>query len=266
MPLPRRSLLSGAVRLAAALGLAGGLAPGAARSAAPDPASVPAPDPALEDPAARLRRRLEICRPPGDPLAELLRRNVAFAAVWQEAAASGDPVERARLLQEHGALHCQVRPGALAEGQRPWAAVLGCADSRVAPDWLFAAGSGELFEVRCAGNTPFAAGIASLEYAVAELQVPLILVLGHGGCGAVTAALRPDPLTPLLEELVAPIRAALEPLPGIPALAVAVAANARATALALPRRSPLLAAAQASGRLQIAAAVADIASGRVTPL
>jgi carbonic anhydrase len=259
MPLPRRFLLAGAVRLAAALGLAGGLGPAVV-------AATPALDPSGEDPAARLRHRLEICRPLGDPLAELLRRNAAFAAVWQEVAASGDPLERARLLQEHGALHCQVRPGALAEGQRPWAAVLGCADSRVAPDWLFATGSGELFEVRCAGNTPFDAGIASLEYAVAELQVPLILVLGHGGCGAVTAALRRDPLTPLLEELVAPIRAALEPLPGSPALAAAVAANARATALALPRRSPLLADAQAAGRLRIAAAVADIASGRVTPL
>jgi len=233
MSLPRRFLLAGAVRLAAALGLAGGLGPAVV-------AATPALDPSGEDPAARLRHRLEICRPLGDPLAELLRRNAAFAAVWQEVAASGDPLERARLLQEHGALHCQVRPGALAEGQRPWAAVLGCADSRVAPDWLFATGSGELFEVRCAGNTPFDAGIASLEYAVAELQVPLILVLGHGGCGAVTAALRRDPLTPLLEELVAPIRAALEPLPGSPALA--------------------------AGRLRIAAAVADIASGRVTPL
>ena len=83
MPLPRRFLLTGAVRLAAALGLAGG--PGPAVGAAT---------------TAPLRRRLEICRPLGDPLAELLRRNAAFAAVWQEVAASGDPLERARLLQE----------------------------------------------------------------------------------------------------------------------------------------------------------------------
>ena len=256
MTLPRRSLLAAALRLGGALGLASGLAPGAAVAAA-------GPGSGVEDPAARLRRRLEICRPSDDPLAELLRRNAAFAAVWQEVAGSGDPLERARLLQEHGALHCQIRPGALAEGQRPWAAVLGCADSRVAPEWLFAAGVGELFEVRCAGNTPFAAGIASLEYAVAELEVPLILVLGHGGCGAVAAALGRDPLTPLLEELVAPIRSAVgtstDP-------AAAVAANARATARALPQRSALLAAAQAAGRLRIAAAVADIGSGRVTPL
>jgi carbonic anhydrase len=257
MPLLRRSLLAAALRLGVALGLAGAAGPGSAAGLAQAGSESP------EDSAARLRRRLEICRPPGDPLAELLRRNAAFAAVWQEAAGSGDPLERARLLQEHGALQCQVRPGALAEGQRPWAAVLGCADSRVAPEWLFAAGAGELFEVRCAGNTPFDAGIASLEYAVAELEVPLILVLGHGGCGAVAAALGRDPLTPLLEELVAPIRAAVGSGRD---LAAAVAANARATARVLPQRSALLAAAQVAGRLRIAAAVADIASGRVTLL
>jgi carbonic anhydrase len=252
----RRSLLCTGLRLGAVLGLAGAL-PAAARAEDPGGAA------ASEDPAARLRRRLEICRPPGDLLAELLRRNEAFAAVWQAAAASGDPLERARLLQEHGALHCQVRPEALASGQRPWAAVLGCADSRVAPEWLFASGSGELFEVRSAGNTAFDAGVASLEYAVAELQVPLILVMGHSGCGAVTAAMGDAPLTPLLEELVTPIRAALRP--GLD-LAAAVAANARATARALPRRSELLRAAQASGRLRIEAAVADIGSGRVSVL
>jgi carbonic anhydrase len=250
MDLARRSMLRAGLRLGAALGLAGAL-PAAARADGDGEA------------AARLRRRLEICRPPGDPLAELLRRNEAFATVWKEAAASGDPLERARLLQEHGALHCQVRPEALASGQRPWAAVLGCADSRVAPEWLFASGSGELFEVRCAGNTAFDAGVASLEYAVAELQVPLILVMGHSGCGAVTAAMGSAPLTPLLEELVTPIRAALRP--GLD-LAAAVAANARATARALPRRSELLRDAQADGRLRIEAAVADIGSGRVSVL
>jgi carbonic anhydrase len=67
--------------------------------------------------------------------------------------------------------------------------VLCCADSRVSPEWVFASGSGELFEVRSAGNTAFNDGIASLEYAVAELAVPLILVMGHSGCGAVTAAM-----------------------------------------------------------------------------
>ena len=151
-------------------------------------------------------QRLKACHPAGDPLQALLAGNSRFAQVWQSTSGNLDPRARMARFAALWRRNCQSDPAALARGQRPWAAVLGCADSRVAPEWLFAAGVGELFEVRCAGNTPFAAGIASLEYAVAELEVPLILVLGHGGCGAVAAALGRDPLTPLLEELVAPIR------------------------------------------------------------
>jgi carbonic anhydrase len=217
----------------------------------------------LEAATLPLEQRLQLCQPPGDPLQELLRRNREFAAVWAEADRSGDPLLRARLLQERWPLHCALRPRALAQGQRPWAAVLACADSRVAPDWIFASGSGELFEVRTAGNTAADAGIASLEYAVAELAVPLILVLGHSGCGAVAAALASRPLTPLLEELVLPIRAAL---PAGASLAEAVAAHARAAAGALPQRSALLAEAVSAGRLAIQPACLDIGSGQVSLL
>ena len=159
--------------------------------------------------------------------------------------------------------NCQPDPAALARGQRPWAAVLTCADSRVSPEWLFDLGPGELFDVRSAGNTAFHAGIASLEYAVAELDVPLILVLGHSGCGAVTAAMGDAALTPLLQELVEPIRACLQP--GMD-LQAAVEANARACAAALPRESALLAEAVAAERLRITAASLDLASGRVRTL
>ena len=154
-----------------------------------------------------------------------------------------------------------MRPDALAGGQRPWASVLCCADSRVAPEWIFACGAGELFEVRSAGNTAFDEGVASLEYAVAELAMPLILVMGHSGCGAVTAAMASAPLTPLLEDLVAPIRASLKPGAD---LAEAVRRNAAATAAALPQRSALLAQAVAEGRLTIQAAYFDIGSGDVS--
>lgn len=205
--------------------------------------------------------RLRICRPAGDPLQELLDRNAGFCRAWQAAATAVDPEARVRALLAAWPQHCQVRPAALATGQRPWAAILGCADSRVPPEWLFACGPGELFEVRSAGNTAFDAGVASLEYAVAELAVPLVLVLGHSGCGAVTAAMASAPLTPLLEELVTPIRAALRP--GLD-LAAAVKANARAAATALPRRSTLLADAVADQRLRIVPAYVDIGSGRVS--
>lgn len=208
-----------------------------------------------------LTERLSVCRPGGDPLQELLRRNRDFCKAWQGAERSADPLSRATLLHETWPMHCQVRPDALAAGQRPWASVLCCADSRVAPEWIFACGAGELFEVRSAGNTAFDAGVASLEYAVAELAVPLILVMGHSGCGAVTAAMASNPLTPLLEELVAPIRASLEPGAD---LAQAVRHNAAAAAAALPRRSALLCQAVTEGRLTIQAAYFDIGSGEVS--
>src|SRR4051794_18192765 len=77
----------------------------------------------------------------------------------------------------------------LAKGQRPYATILGCSDSRVPPEWIFDAGVGELFVVRVAGNvlSPEVAG--SLQYAGSHLRTPLFVVLGHEGCGAVAGAL-----------------------------------------------------------------------------
>ena len=80
----------------------------------------------------------------------------------------------------------------LAHGQFPEAVIVSCADSRVAPEILFDVGVGDIFVVRVAGNVIGGAGVTvkgSIEYAVAELNVPLILVLGHSGCGAVKAAI-----------------------------------------------------------------------------
>ena len=79
---------------------------------------------------------------------------------------------------------------ARAEAQYPVAAVLSCADSRVAPEFAFDQGAGDLFVVRLAGNFANDDGIASLEYAVRFLKVPLIMVLGHSSCGAVDAAIK----------------------------------------------------------------------------
>ncbi len=70
----------------------------------------------------------------------------------------------------------------------PVAAILACSDARVPPSLLFDQPAGSIFMVRVAGNTATPAAIASLDYAVDELGVPLLLVLGHTGCGAVTAA------------------------------------------------------------------------------
>src|SRR5690349_17285300 len=77
----------------------------------------------------------------------------------------------------------------LAKGQRPYATVLGCSDSRVPVELLFDAGFGELFVVRVAGNVISPEVMGSLQFAGVVLRTPLFVVLGHEGCGAVQAAL-----------------------------------------------------------------------------
>jgi carbonic anhydrase len=77
----------------------------------------------------------------------------------------------------------------IAQGQTPFAVLVSCSDSRVPPELLFGRGLGELFIVRNAGNTVDITALGSIEYAVAELGVPLIVVMGHERCGAVDAAL-----------------------------------------------------------------------------
>lgn len=76
----------------------------------------------------------------------------------------------------------------IARGQAPFAAYVTCSDSRVSPELLFGRGLGELFIIRNAGNTVDTVALGSIEYAVAELGVPLVVVMGHERCGAVAAA------------------------------------------------------------------------------
>ena len=80
----------------------------------------------------------------------------------------------------------------LLEGQRPWAVVVGCSDSRVPVEAIFDVGPGELFVVRSAGHVISEAGFVSVRYAVEELGTRAVVVLGHEGCGAVMAALGGD--------------------------------------------------------------------------
>ena len=249
--LPRRSLLQASSLV---WGLLGGMV-GEAR-AAQAAARLDAP---VQEP--QLLERLQACTPQ-DPLRRLQEGNVRFAAAWRAAAAAPDEqrMEPLSTLWRHT---CQIPPQALAQGQRPFAAVLSCADSRVDPGWLFACAAGELYQVRSAGNTAFDQAIASLDYAVGVLGVSLVLVLGHSRCGAVQAAMGDAPLTPLLEDLVQPIRAQLRSGDD---LTRAIQRNARHAAAQLSARSALLQDAVAAGRLTIRSAYCDIGSGVVTLL
>src|SRR4051812_36941005 len=158
----------------------------------------------------------------------------------------------------------------LAEGQRPYATILGCSDSRVPPEWVFDAGLGELFVVRVAGNvlSPEVAG--SLQYAGSHLHTPLFVVLGHEGCGAIAAALATkhdgEKFRSRIQILVDSIVSDLSPprprQSRAARLADAIANNVRTTVRKV-LDSPEGQARQVEGRMKIVGAVYDIESGRV---
>ena len=158
----------------------------------------------------------------------------------------------------------------LAKGQRPCATILGCSDSRVPPEWVFDAGLGELFVVRVAGNvlSPEVAG--SLQYAGSHLHMPLFVVLGHEGCGAVAAALatkhegvRHKSRIQILVDSIVPGLPKLGPrLSAATRLARAVEANVRQTVRRIAE-SPEGKARRAEGWMAVIGAVYEIAPGRV---
>jgi carbonic anhydrase len=96
------------------------------------------------------------------------------------------------------------------QGQHPLAAVLTCSDSRVPPEIIFDQGIGDIFVVRVAGNVAATDEIGSIEYAVDHLATPLVMVLGHTQCGAVTAVVENAKLPPNIAALVEPIKTAVE--------------------------------------------------------
>jgi carbonic anhydrase len=161
----------------------------------------------------------------------------------------------------------------LAAGQSPIACIVACADSRVTPEILFDLGIGELFVVRVAGNYVDGAGPTvkgSIEYAVAELGVSLIMILGHSQCGAVKAAIQhlhdKDALPGAINDLVNAIKPAVtasENLPG-DKLENAIRANVKRGVDRLNTLGPVVAPAVKSGKIKIAGAVYDLATGKIT--
>lgn len=166
-----------------------------------------------------------------------------------------------------------VKAGDLDElqgGQNPIATIVGCADSRTPPTILFNQGFGRLFSIRVAGNTVDRRGLASIVYAVKHLKCPLVVVMGHTGCGAVAAAEAivdgKNPLDPSLEEMIVPIIPAVLDArrSGAADMAVrAVEENARRVADKLKTADTSLADAIDAGRLKVVAAVKQMDSGRV---
>jgi carbonic anhydrase len=166
---------------------------------------------------------------------------------------------------------CAAWRAALVGSQYPIAAILSCSDSRVPPEIIFDQGPGDLFVVRDAGNVVSTYGLASMEFAVAVLGVPLILVVGHSGCGAVAAALQSakerSTLPGHLPELVKAIQPAVDAAHGkhpSDLLAATINENVRLGMSNLKTRSDVIGDAIKSGKVGIAGGVYDLATGEVT--
>src|ERR1700731_4058071 len=146
---------------------------------------------------------------------------------------------------------------ALAGGQNPYAAILSCADSRIAPEYAFDSARGDLFVCRVAGNFATAETIASLEYAVAVLAVPLILVLGHDSCGAVDAAIKslkdnttlPGHMPSLVDGIAPAVKAVSQQ--GGDTLAKAIRQNVLDNVAKLSAATPILSAAVEQHKLKV---------------
>jgi carbonic anhydrase len=221
-----------------------GLAAGTAGLALPRTGRAADPPPADRDPDAVLAR--------------LLEGNKRFAR--------GEPAHPGRTPADFAAL---------AEGQTPMAVVVGCADSRVPPELIFDQGVGDLFVVRVAGNVISGAGASvkgSIEYAIAELGVRLVVVMGHTQCGAVKAALKhidaDDKAAGSIGDLVETIKPAAAAARGKPGdlLDNAIRANVERGVERLKGLEPTLAGPVKSGQVKVAGAIYDLRGGKVTVL
>ncbi|WP_354701181.1 Carbonic anhydrase 2 [Paraconexibacter sp. AEG42_29] len=159
-----------------------------------------------------------------------------------------------------------------AKGQTPWIAILGCADSRVVPELLFDTGMGDVFDARVAGNVVNDHVIGSLEFGIEHYAIPLLLVLGHERCGAVSAAVDaidapaggPAP-SPGIASLVESIRPAVDAVKGRKGdrVELAVDENVRRSAAAVVERSALLTELVEAKKLAVRGARYDLDTGLV---
>jgi carbonic anhydrase len=162
---------------------------------------------------------------------------------------------------------------ARASAQYPIAAIVGCSDSRVVPDLVFDQSPGDLFVVRLAGNFLDDDGLASLEYAVKFLGAPLVMVLGHTNCGAVSAAVKvvmeraelPGHLPELIKSIEPAVIAAHERHPS-DLVAAAIEENVKLNVRRMKDDEPILSEALVAKKIAAVGGIYDIATGKVSLL
>jgi carbonic anhydrase len=152
----------------------------------------------------------------------------------------------------------------VAPRQTPFAAFLGCADSRVPIEIVFDQGFGDLFVTRIAGNVAATENIASLEFATQVLGAKVLYVLGHTSCGAVAAAAKAEPVPGQISALFQHIRPAVRAAKGD--VATAILENVRLQAQTLVEGSTVISSLVSTGQVIVAGGIFDLQSGRVEPV
>jgi len=182
--------------------------------------------------------------------------------VLRELKAGNEHHQRHQYTHPHETLSRQKE---LVSAQHPHAMILGCADSRVPPEVVFDQGLGDLFTVRVAGNIVDDAVIASFEYAVEHLHTPLIVVMGHQSCGAVTAAVDGGDVPGHLSALVTAIRPSVDKAKSLAGNLIdnAIRLNVETAVDQLRGSGPILSDAVAKGHLRIVGAVCSLENGEV---
>lgn len=154
----------------------------------------------------------------------------------------------------------------VAQGQKPFAIVVSCSDSRVPPEVVFDQGLGDLFVVRTAGHVVDSVALGSIEFAVAKLGARSIVVLGHERCGAVQASLERAQVPGSIGSITAAITPGIMSVTGkdTTALEQATALNVQSVVSRIRTASPVLAPYFTDGSLEVSGAVYDLDSGKVT--
>jgi carbonic anhydrase len=157
------------------------------------------------------------------------------------------------------------RRAEVSKGQHPVAVIVGCSDSRIPPEIVFDQGLGDLFVIRVAGNIVDDLGLGSIEYAVDHLGVALVVVLGHGKCGAVSATVEGGAAHGHIGSIVRAIGPALERARALVGDLTdnTIRANVGLVAGQIRSSQPILARLNAEGKLTVAGAYYDIESGKV---
>jgi len=150
---------------------------------------------------------------------------------------------------------------AVAPRQAPFAAFLGCADSRVPIEIVFDQGFGDLFVTRIAGNVAATENIASLEFATQVLGAKVLYVLGHTSCGAVAAAAKAEPVPGQISALFQHIRPAVRVARGD--VAIAIRENVKLQAQTLVEASTVISSLVSAGKVLVAGGIFDLETGTV---